>query len=654
MASSGKRLTPEDVQTFPILSDARIDPAGETVAFVRGSLTRENTKLPRQNIWVVNADGTNERQFSHGPRADFMPRWSPDGTQIAFFSDRLEDGKLQLYVMDRAGGEATKLADVKGEIDTSRAKDALQWSPDGKRLAFTMVDPLSEEEKKKKDNKDDAIEFEKVHRYTRVWTIDLAKRKLKAVTRGRVQVWEFQWSPNGREFALIVSAQPYEWSWYETRLARVSTNGGTPRDVYTPEKRQIALPRWSPDMNAIAFLSSIWSDRGVTQGAVFTVDARGGKPHELAPDYNGSIGWINWVKNGRTLLGAGHEQGQAALTEIDVRSRKLKTIWRAAVGITEPFWPRYTLSHDHRRLALVRHGPKDPRNVWRADLKTSASGTKVEWAKLSQAIPAATLRSFAIGEQEIVRWKSRDGLAIQGVLIKPPGFVKGRRYPTIVNPHGGPTSLAGNVFSAGALWGQMLAARGYVVFQPNFRGSSGFGLAFAEANVGDMGGMDFQDIESGVEALIAQGIADPKRLGIGGWSYGGFMTCWTVTQTTRYKAAVMGAGISNWLSFHGNSHLHSWDAIHYAAHPYERDGVYAKFSGMNFVQRVRTPTLILHGEQDRDVPAEQGYQFYRALKDHRVPTELVLFPREGHGISEKAHWLDLHHRMGDWYDRYLK
>jgi len=299
-------------------------------------------------------------------------------------------------------------------------------------------------------------------------------------------------------------------------------------------------------------------------------------------------------------------------------------------------------------VAIVRSSPTDARNVWHGDL----TDRRIEWKQLTNAIP--NLHDFTLGEQEIITWTSRDGWMIHGVLIKPVGYEKEKRYPLIVNPHGGPTSLISNGFLGMGLWGQLLAARGYAVFFPNFRGSTGFGLKFAEANVGDMGGIDFQDIEAGVDSLIERGIADPERLGIGGWSYGGFMTCWTVTQTDRYRAAVMGAGISNWLSFHGNSHLHTWDANHYDTNPYEQNGLYAKFSGMNYVSRVKTPTLILHGELDRDVPPEQSYQFYRALHDHGVETELVIYPREGHGISEKKHWLDLHRRIAAWYDKHLR
>src|SRR2546427_6520079 len=403
-----RRLTPGHILSFPNVSDAQIDPSGQTIAFVRGELVRENTKLPRQHIWLVDTNAQNERQFTHGPRTDSSPRWSPDGTQIAFFSDRIEDGQLQIFLIDRAGGEAVCISELRGEIDTSGGKDALQWSPDGSRLAFTMMDAESEEEKKRKETKDDAIEFEKVHKYTRVWTLDITTRRLSRVSQGRIQVWEFQWSSDGLQFALIVSDLPYEWSWYHARLARVSTSGGKPRTIYKPRRRQLALPRWSPDRKSIAFLSSVWSDRGICQGGAFLMVLRRRNLRELASAYPGSFGCLAWTKDGRSLLTAGHELGQATLGRIDIRSGETTSAWRQPLALAEPGWPYGTISAAHRRITVVRHGPHEARNVWCVDLGSKREGSIIRWHRLTNAVP--TLREFALGKQEIIQWTSRDGL----------------------------------------------------------------------------------------------------------------------------------------------------------------------------------------------------------------------------------------------------
>ena len=647
MRSKKRRLTPEAVIDMPVVRDAQISPDGARIAYVKGEMGREGTRFGKQRIWMVDADGRNDREFTTGPRADFHPRWSPDGTRIAFLSDRIEDGRMQLLVADPAGGEAEALTTLEGDIDPSRGKDCIQWSPDGRRIALLIRDSKSEERKRREKERDDAVEFERDPRYTRLWVLDLKTRAFRQVTRGRVQVWEFAWSPDGRNFALIASGSPEEWSWYESALARVSAAGGRLNVLWDPAPRQLALPRWSPDGRRIAFLSCVWSDRGVIGGGVFVMPAAGGRPVQLAPRHRGTVSWMEWKRDGRSLLAAGYEEGQAAIHSIELRSGRARRLWRAPVQILENHWSRFSISRDQKRLAVVRSAPHEARDVWRGDL----SKTSIRWRKLTDSVPE--LRKFELGAQEIVSWKSRDGRRVQGVLILPVGYRRGKRVPMIVCPHGGPTSIVSNGFLGGNPQSQLLAARGYAVFLPNFRGSTGYGLEFAEANVGDLGGGDFEDVESGVDALIERGIANPKRLGYGGWSYGGYMTAWTVTQTRRYRAAVAGAAITNWQSFHGNSHLCTWDAIHNAASPYERGGIYDTNSPMNHVHKVRTPTLLLHGERDRDVTPEQSYQFYRALRDHGVKTTLVTYPRAGHNPDERKHMLDVRRRVIAWYEKYV-
>jgi len=252
-----------------------------------------------------------------------------------------------------------------------------------------------------------------------------------------------------------------------------------------------------------------------------------------------------------------------------------------------------------------------------------------------------------------IHWQGADGWEIQGFLLHPLGSSAGPA-PMVTEIHGGPTGMASySYFSAKRYYG-LLAARGFAVFIPNYRGSTGWGLEFAESNIGDMGGKDWEDIQKGIDHCVSEGIADPERLGITGGSYGGFMSAWAVTQTDRFKAAVMAAGISDWRSFHGRSYLCDWDAIHYGgADPWDPDGIYRKFSPITHVKNVKAPTLIIHGEVDRDVPVEQAYLFYRALKDLGVETDLVIYPREPHGFGEKSHILDANRRTVNWFVEHL-
>jgi dipeptidyl aminopeptidase/acylaminoacyl peptidase len=655
MPRGKRKLGLEDLETYRHVSDAQISPDGHLVAFSFGSLTHWDTKFPPSHIWTVGVNGGEPRQFTSGARTDVHPRWSPDGRILAFLSDRANDGIFQIYLLPREGGEATQLTFQQGVIAPHREIPCFQWSPDGRSIAFLMQDAESEESRLRREAGDDAIEFEYLHRFSRVWVVNVETKAAHCVTSGAVQVWEFDWSPDGREFALIVSDAPYEWSWYKTRLARVASKGGTPITVLE-SKKQLASPRFSLDGKLIAYLSSIWSDRGIVAGELNVVNKRG-TSHVLTKGYPISVGSMKWLAGGQSILAASYERGEAALGTFDTRTNAYHSLWRESTLLAEPFSPRFSSACENT-IAVVRASPANPRDVW--ILKPNRGRPK--WKRLTDM--NSQFQDIILGEQEIVEWTGADGMKIQGILIKPTGYNGKKRLPLVVIPHGGPTSLYANGFSSARDWGQHLAARGIAVLLPNFRGSTGWGIEFAEANVGDLGGKDFQDVIAGVDEMIVRGIADPNRLGIGGWSYGGFMTAWAISMERQFKtsngkiplhftAAVVGAGITNWLSFHGNSHLNTWDPIHYDASPYEREGVYQKFSPMNYVANVTTPTLILHGEIDRDVPAEQGYQFYRALKDHGVEAQLVIYPREDHAIMETKHVHDLVRRVVGWFEWHL-
>ncbi len=656
------RLTPEDLLSFKSVSDAQISPDGTKVAFVIGESFKMDSSQPKSQIWVVSNDGTDLRVLTAGTRTDSLPRWSPDGKALAFASDRIEDGQKQIYLLSFDGGEARGLTEIKGAIPTPRGLNSLQWSPDGEALAFLKEDVETLEEKFKNGQKDDAIEFEKNHKYVRLWVVEVATRKVRCASPEGAQVWEFAWSPDSTSFAATVSDFPYEWSWYHNRLVRFQSSEETPYTLYQNHRSQVALPRWSPDGLQIAFLSSFWSDRGVTSGDIWAIAARGGEARNLTQDMEASFGWMEWQPNSQTLTTLAHEKGGMSLSEVHAQRGQRKILWLEEVTFAEPFWPRFSLAcprdNDQSKtgeidyaptsIAVVREDASHPRDIW---IAVKDALNDVKWRQLTHLHPQT--EKFQIGTMESIRWKGADGWEMQGILVQPVGYERGKKYPLVTWVHGGPASSATFRYATDG-YTQLLAARGIAVFLPNYRGSVGRGVEFVESNFGDLGGKDFQDILLGVEQCVQLGIADSSRLGIGGWSYGGFMAAWAVTQTDRFKAAVMGAGISNWLSFHGNSVLADWDAMHLNANPYDRDGVYQRFSPINHVRRVRTPTLILHGEKDGDVPPEQSYQFFRALKDLNIETDLVIYPREGHAPCEKMHLLDLARRIPDWFEKHLK
>jgi len=644
MPSSKRRLTPEDVLAFRHVEDAQISPDGSRVAFVVGDSFKSDSKWPKSAIWAVATAGGQPRQLTAGPRTDSLPRWSPDGSALAFLSDRSKEGQRQVYLLAGDGGEATPLTDIEGAIPTPRGLNSLQWSPDGRSIAFLREDPQTDEERRKIEARDDAIEFERNPKFVRVWTVDVATRELRCVSPDAMQIWEFAWSPDSREMAAVVSDQPYEWAWYTNRLVRFPC-GGSPRAVWQ-SKRQVALPVWSPQGERIAFISSNWSDRNCIAGDVWVVDAAGGEAQDVSAGLDASPGWIQWSGDGRTLLAFGHDRGGIGLHRLSADGQTRERLWWRQAAASEGHWPRFSQS-EKGALAVILEDPDHPRDVWIA----SFSSKELEWKQLTHLHPQAA--EIEIGQTLVHHWRGVGDWDMQGLLIKPVGYEPGRIYPLVMWVHGGPAGVSGSRYCAAFGWNQLLANAGFAVFLPNYRGSVGWGLKFAESNIGDMGGRDFDDMMLGVNSLIAPGIADPARLAIAGWSYGGFTAAWAVSQTNHFRAAVMGAGISDWLSFHGKSALADWDAIHYGTSPYARNGLFKKFSPISYYENLQTPTLILHGAEDQDVPVEQSYQFYRALKDKRVPAELVVYPREDHSVKERLHQLDMSKRVVAWLQRHL-
>jgi dipeptidyl aminopeptidase/acylaminoacyl peptidase len=335
------------------------------------------------------------------------------------------------------------------------------------------------------------------------------------------------------------------------------------------------------------------------------------------------------------------------MSALDLETGARTWLWRADQSISAFSHARTSGGLD--RFAAVVEDLHHPAEVFVGDLR----GGQIAWRRLTAVSQPRT--KLTVGEVRSIAWKAPDGWAMQGFLALPPDVegTPATPLPLVTIVHGGPTGAVRFDYQVGR-WARVMADQGLAVFVPNYRGSTGWGLPFAESNVGDMGGADFADIQAGIDQLIASSIADADRLGICGWSYGGFMTAWAIGQTDRFKAAMAGAAISDWPSFHGRSYLHTWDRKHYGdSDPYDPTSAHYRFNPMASIRKVRTPTLILHGELDWDVPVEQAYFLYRALKDLGIETQLVVYPREPHGFSEYAHRLDQFTRLRDWMVEHL-
>ena len=642
-AEEKQALKPEDLVDLRAVSDPQISPDGKRVAFVitEPADPEKAEKPPDSNLWTIPTDGSEPpRPFTTSLKADIFPRWSPDGRFLAFLSNRGDpaedekEAKNQIFLLRTDGGEAEQLSSAKGEVL------ALKWSPDGKMIAFTARDPLTAEEKEKRKKGADEIFVDHNFKLARLWVVKLSDRKAEQVTRQDLEVSGFAWSPDGSELALIAAPTPRNDDvFWHSRLVVVRCLTGEVLRTLSENAVPESL-KWSPDGETIAF-SELTPARIASW--VTLVPASGGQVRHLLNDYRGTVQRIDWAPDSKHLRVECLEGARGRLQEVDLSSSAVSPLAEASARV-----PAFSVSADGKAMTYIHEETTSPGEVWCLAIGQTPR-------RLTSLHPRSS--SWHLGEVKEISWKSKkDAVTLHGVLITPPDFKAGRTYPTVVQVHGGPQWAWWKGWQGSwHEWGQLLASNGYVVLLPNPRGSTGQGWQFAEANVDDWGGMDFQDIMDGVDYLVGEKIADPERLGIGGWSYGGFMTAWTVTQTNRFKAAVVGAAVTNLFSFNGTTDITpSFLRNYFRDIPFRRREAYDKHSPMTFLKNCKTPSLVLHGQADERVPVGQGWEFYNGLKQLGVEAEMVVYPREPHGLKERAHQLDLLTRVLGWYDQHLK
>jgi dipeptidyl aminopeptidase/acylaminoacyl peptidase len=622
--AGGKPFTPEASLNLRFISDLQLSPDGSRLAFVVSEAPKGERRA--QHIWVYNKKTNGTRQFTFSAKSESSPRWSPDGTQLAFLSNRDGDDQ-QIYLMNGSGGEAA--ARTKGKSSVK----ILAWSRDGKYIAYLAPDAKTEEEEKKEKDKDDARVADKEEKHPRLWLLPLGSGEPKAITPASWEIKELAWMPSGKNIVVAGTDHP-ESDQNTDRIFTVQIPDGATKLLNAP-RGPFGEIRVSPDGKTIGYIGS--RDDGPA-------------PHDLMVLTVGSAA-------ARNLTGASLDRqifeyqwlGDGSLFAIAAEGFQTKFVGFGSDGsitdlaATVTSNPTAFTVADAGEIFLVSQTATQPQELFVWDRKASprcVTHVNDPWKQYSLAAP------------EFYKYKSFDGLEIEAALLKPSGYDGKAKLPLIALIHGGPTGAWEDTVDP---WGQLLAARGYAVFYPNIRGSIGYGQKFIEMNRGDWGGDDFKDVMAGVDDLIARGIADPDKLGIGGWSYGGYMSEWAITQTTRFKAAVSGAGLSNLISEYGTEEGPSYDEWFYGV-PYEPDKVAGFLNSSPFVhlKNTKTPTLILQGEADTVDPVGQSLELYRGLKRYGVATELVLYPRESHEFHEEKHLLDRLNRILAWYDKYLK
>ncbi|HAL56511.1 MAG TPA: hypothetical protein DCP63_08555 [Bacteroidetes bacterium] len=636
-----KAWTPEVMIKFKRVGGPVMSPDGKQVAYTVSSPITEGEKSEfLTHIWLASADGMTNHQFTFGEKSCSNPRFSPDGQYLSFVAARGSDAKNQIWLMRLGGGEAEQLTKTKAGVVS------YAWSPDSKRIAYTMSDPETEKEEKDKKEKRDWVLVGKNDKCAHLYTVAVEKdgkgsRKTQRLTGGSFHVTSFDWSPDGKTIAFAHQASPSVDVWATMDLSTVPSDSGAVKSLVT-RKGLDANPLYSPDGKWIAFASDNGDSRWARAIDIFVVPESGGEPKKLAETPDRSFGMINWSGDGKQIYGGETERTSARIYSLPIDGGKPRVL-TTGVGNFSPA----SFNKDATVMACVIHPPETVPDVFVSSVK------KFEPKKLTNV--NADFPKLLLGRTDVITWKSTDGKEIEGLLTYPVGYEKGRKVPLILNIHGGPAGVFTQGFTAaGTIYPlQAFAQQGYAVLRPNPRGSSGYGAAYRRANISDWGFGDFDDDMKGVEKVIELGVAHPDSLVICGWSYGGFMTSFSITRTNRFKAAGVGAGVTNLMSFVGTADIPSFLPSYFEGEFWDRMETYMKHSAMFNVKKIATPTQILHGQQDARVPLSQGQELYIALKRRGVPVEMITYPRTPHGPQEPKFVQDIGERMISWFNKQL-
>ena len=629
-AANGHRaMTPKDVIELKQVSDPQLSPDGARVVFVVAELdAKEN--LYQSDLWVVSAADGEPLRLTRHPKNDRAPAWSADGSRIAFLSEREE--KPQVFVIDARGGEPWKLTDAKAGVAS------FAWAPDGKTIAYLATDAPSDDEEKKTKAKDDERVVERDFKMTHLWTIDVESKKSVRVSEGAFTLSDARYSPDGKEIAAVRRPTPKADDGDQADVVIFPTAGGAPR-VLHENSGSDTQPRWSPDGKQLAFVSRDGKLSTHGNPLLMVIPSAGGTARALT-EHDLSPGSVAWTPDGRSLLFSAGRGVRGGVMSVALVGGKPQPV------VDGPFVAgSLSVAAKTGTLAFLRQDPVSPADVWVQKAGAAA-------AQRSKMNPQ--LAELNLAKAEPLRWKSADGMEIEGILWTPADAAPGKPLPLVVAAHGGPSGVYTLAFPGSwSNYAHCYTGKGWAVFQPNFRGSSNYGDAFLRADHKDWGKGDFSDIMTGVDHLVARGVADKTRMAFHGWSYGGYLTSWTITQTDRFKAAADGAGLTNMISMYGTNDLQRTLEEYFGGMPWDDYAGYERASAMYHIKDAKTPTLILHGEKDDRVPIGQAQELYMGLKKRGVPVEMVVYPREPHGLREPNHQLDKMEREMAWFDKWV-
>jgi dipeptidyl aminopeptidase/acylaminoacyl peptidase len=652
-------ITLDDIQKLADVRDPQCSPDGRDVAYVVSRVDVKEDKSS-SHIWIASLDGKSDRQVTSSQESESSPKWSPDGKFLAFTSSRPGPAKgNQVWLLDRNGGEAVQLTDVKGRLQ------GFEWAPDAKRLALVVGDPDPDAESSgggegsgsgarkapkpividRYKYKQDGQGYLLAGRHSFIYVFDIATKKLDRLTTAKADEASPSWSPDGTRIAFMSNRNPDPDREPSSQMFVVDAKPGSTEKALSPitSRGGRGKPEWSPDGKTIAFLEGDdkkWGAYGMEHLTLVASDgSRIPERVKATEALDRGVGAPHYSENGGWIVTLVTDDRSVYPIMVDVAENRVTRVLQPPVSISSPSMAKGCA------VALSGSAMK-PTEIYRMD---PSSHALVQLTHQNDAL----VEQLQLGQTEDVSFKSKDGTEVHGILTKPVGYISGVKVPLLLRIHGGPNGQDGYTFSTERQW---FAANGYAVLAVNYRGSAGRGMKFSRAIAADWGHFEVDDLLAGVNHVISTGIADPDRLGVGGWSYGGILTDYVIATDTRFKAATSGAGTAFTVSFYGtDQYIIQYD--NEIGPPWDPKAweTYQKISyPFLHADRIKTPTLFLGGERDFNVPVQGGQQMYQALRSLGIDTQLIIYPNENHGIARPSYQRDRLERYLAWYDKYLK
>ncbi len=635
--------TPNVMIKFKRVGGTDISANGSLVAYTISTPMMEGEKSEfLTHIWIASADGKMNSQFTQGDKSCTSPKFSPDGNFLAFLSSRGgSESKTQVWIIRVAGGEAEGITKSKSGVEN------FSWSHDGKRIAYIARDPETDQDEKNKKEKRDWQLIDMNFKYSHLYTTTIDKnakgeRIMKRLTKGDFNIGNFNWAPDGKTIAFDHQENPGADMWPTTDISTVPSDSGAVKSLVSM-KGLDGNPIYSPDGQWIAFSSDGGEAHWATANDVYLIPASGGQPKKLTETPDRQANLVKWSPDGKELFFTEADHTSFRVFALPISGGKARAITTGSGN-----FGNVSFSGDGKMMSFVQSMTEVAPEVFVSPM------LKFEPKRLSDA--NKDFPKLAMGKTEVIKWKSKDGKEIEGLLTYPVNYKAGQKYPLILNIHGGPTGVFVQTFTAaGSIYPvQAFAQQGYAVLRPNPRGSGGYGKDFRFANYNDWGFGDYDDDITGVDKVIDMGVAHSDSLLICGWSYGGYMTSFAVTKTNRFKAASVGAGVTNLMSFVGTADIPGFLPDYFGGEYWNRMDVFMKHSAMFNIKNVKTPSQVIHGERDIRVPPSQGFEFYTAMKRLGVPTEMITYPRTPHGPQEPKFVQDIGERIIAWFNKEMR